>query len=454
MKKIVIFIDHDIIIRHFIDNGVLQGLEEAFELVFVFPENHKRVKRNIDELNLKSVRFIPIDNDRAHLWRRLYQHTVLNRLNRGLNSKMLYDFWLEVLGEKAFKETYKWSRPGFFQIYKWKTLRKIGRNAPLEQLLKELNPDIILHPTVLEGLFVSDLIDWGKRNQIPVVYLMNSWDNPSTKAMTIGVPDWLVVWGEQTRQHSINHLRIPPERVIAAGAAQFDVYKAPPEESKEDFRIRNGFQISDKIILYAGSSKGINEVQHLIRLDQAIESGELSPCKIIFRPHPWRGIIEGEPNFFDVHWNHVTFDPEMVEYYHLSREKNEIIPTKGIEYTHTLLNAIDLVVSPISTIMLESVMHGKPAIGYLPETDISKNFFLRTMANMNFMNEFFDMFDSGPYRKMEELIKKINEILSNDQKDIEDAVAKKADYFVRAEGGRYIDQVRKLLENISSRGLE
>ena len=31
---------------------------------------------------------------------------------------------------------------------------------------------------------------------------MNSWDNPSTKRSLIGNPDWLFVWGEQTKKHA------------------------------------------------------------------------------------------------------------------------------------------------------------------------------------------------------------------------------------------------------------
>ena len=33
-----------------------------------------------------------------------------------------------------------------------------------------------------------------KDKKIPLIVIMNSWDNPSTKRAVIGKPDWLLVW--------------------------------------------------------------------------------------------------------------------------------------------------------------------------------------------------------------------------------------------------------------------
>ena len=46
---------------------------------------------------------------------------------------------------------------------------------------------------------------------------MNSWDNPSTKQAVIGHPDWLLVWGQQTYDHSIKYLNMEKNRVIQFG---------------------------------------------------------------------------------------------------------------------------------------------------------------------------------------------------------------------------------------------
>src|SRR5438034_390593 len=83
--------------------------------------------------------------------------------------------------------------------------------AAHEALLGEEKPDVIVHPTVLEGLFVSDLIRWGRAHGVPTVYLMNSWDNPAVKAVAVGAPDRLVVWGEHSKQVAHERLGVPLE---------------------------------------------------------------------------------------------------------------------------------------------------------------------------------------------------------------------------------------------------
>jgi CDP-glycerol glycerophosphotransferase (TagB/SpsB family) len=451
MAKVAVFIDHDIIIRHFLLNGFLQQLESQHDLTFIFPKSHRRVKTEPQSLNLKSYRLIEIDEERVYLLRRLYQHHVLRNARTGLNKKFLYEFWKEALGRRTFIKTWINSFPVLYSLYKRKTLRKIGRNLALDQLLKEIEPDVIVHPTVLEGLFASDLIAWGKENKIPTIYLMNSWDNPSTKAMTLGHPDWLVVWGEQSKMHANVHLKMDKDRILTFGAAQFEIYRHPPSMTSEEFKKKLEIDAGAKIILYAGSSKQVKEVQHLIELEKAIEEGRLPPCYIVFRPHPWRGVVEGEVDFFSRSWKWVMMDPSMKEYYVESRKDSGKIYLPDINYTHTILSACDMLISPVSTILLEAALHDKPILAFLPEEDIDKNFFLRTMNNMIFMQEFFKKMECGPILTMDELIDKTRHILLtlNDHRISE--ICQKASYFVVSDPKGYLPQLNELISRVTSR---
>jgi CDP-glycerol glycerophosphotransferase (TagB/SpsB family) len=452
MAKAAVFIDHDIIIRHFLMNGFLQQLEKGHHLTFIFPKNHRRVKTDPQSLNLKSYRLIEIDEERVYLLRRLYQHHVLRNARTGLNKKFLYEFWKEALGRRTFTKTWINSFPVLYLLYKRKTLRKIGRNLALDQLLKEIEPDVIVHPTVLEGLFVSDLITWGKENKVPTIYLMNSWDNPSTKAMTLGHPDWLIVWGEQSKMHANVHLKMDKERILTFGAAQFEIYRHPPSMTSEEFKKKLGIDAEAKIVLYAGSSKRVKEVQHLIELERAIDEGRLPPCYIVFRPHPWRGVVEGEVDFFSCSWKWVIMDPSMKEYYVESRKDSGKIYLPDINYTHTILSACDMLISPVSTILLEAALHDKPILAFLPEEDIDKNFFLRTMYNMIFMQEFFQRMDCGPVMTMNGLIQKTKDILMNLNHVQKNQVREKSTYFVNSSSQSYIDQLDGLIHRLTPGG--
>ena len=49
----------------------------------------------------------------------------------------------------------------------------------------------MLHPSVLEGLFITDLTTATGKRGIPFLVLMNSYDNPSLKSLVVDPPDQL-----------------------------------------------------------------------------------------------------------------------------------------------------------------------------------------------------------------------------------------------------------------------
>jgi|GEM_PF-715932 len=393
MSRIAIFFDHDITIRHFLLNKALAPLEKNNEVVYVFPHHH-RVQCPIEELGFKQIRKIHVSQDRAYLYRRLYHASFLRLRRRSPEKKVLFRYWYEQLGRRPFWISWFFSWNLTYPFYRWWMLGRAGPYSELNQLLEEINPDIIIHPTVLEGLFVSDLIFWGRKHKIPTVYLMNSWDNPAAKAMLVGHPDHLVVWGEPAKKHAVEYMNFDPRTISCLGAAQFDLYRNPPQTSPEAFRKKLGIPSQNKILLYAGSSKGLNETRHLQMLEEAIESEQIKNCTVLYRPHPWRDYPNEEKDFFSVTFKHVIMEPSMVECYKASRTSSRLMVEKSdIHDTHTLLSAIDCLISPLSTILLEATIHGKPVMAYLPDEDMKKNTFLFSATFMVHFREFFEKVD-------------------------------------------------------------
>jgi len=391
MARLAVFVDHDIVVRHFVLSGVLAPLWQEHEVIFVFPENHRRVQIDLSQLPVPRYRTVPVSVERAHLYRRLYHATLLKNIRGGADHKVLMRLWRHLLGREAFVKSWVCSWPGTYSFYRWRMLGEIGENHALNQLLAEERPDVIIHPTVLEGLFVSDLIRWGKKHRMPTIFVMNSWDNPSTKAMMVGHPDRLVVWGEQTRKDAVQHMRTPVESVVCLGAAQFDLYRRPSKIPVAEYRQKLGVLEGTRVLMYAGSSKGLNESRHLLMLELAIEEGVLENCFVVYRPHPWRAYPEDEADFFSMTWKHVVLDPSMEACYRLSRTGQRIhIELADYEDTHVTLSAVDAVISPLSTILLEAALHGKPVAAYLPDEDMTQNNFIFTVANMSHFKDFFD----------------------------------------------------------------
>lgn len=301
-KKALVFIDHDLIIRHFIKSGAFHELEKSFDVTYIFNIDESTEKKwvftDIDSLGLQRVLRTGITRARMGSWHKLFAASVL-RNQRGTENYHPRKQLMAAISGRLHTEYYAFlSMPGIFPLFRWRFLSQQGMCQPLVDLIREEAPDVVIHPTVLAGYFVNELPFICKAMSVPLVMLMNSWDNPSAKALGTSRPDKLVVWGEQTRQHAIKYMRMPEADVLVFGAAQFQVYREPVKET--DAELRAMFRVPEDvpIILYGGASKGVHESKYLKLLDEVIETGVVPRCHVIYRPHPWRGELgEGKAAF-------------------------------------------------------------------------------------------------------------------------------------------------------------
>lgn len=440
------FIDHDILIRHFIRSGALVDIERNHDVTYVFPEHHRRVKTNLSELGLRRVRTVHVSETRAYRWRRLYHARILRSARRSPDRRLLEAFWRDSLGRRSYLRSWLASLPLIYTVYSLLVKYQNGANVSLEQLLRDERIDLVLHPTVLEGLFVTDLVRWGRSVRKPVVFLMNSWDNPSVKAMVTGYADRLVVWGEQTRRHAIEHLGWPADKIACLGAAQFELYARPVSQPRGELLRAAGLREDRRTLLYAGSSKGLNEVSHLREIEAAILSGRLPDWQVIFRPHPWRGVISDEPDFESFPWTRICLDPQMTEYYRASRRDRSLMFMANYGHTHDLLSAVDAVVSPLSTILLEAAMHARPVLAYVPEEEVKGNAFMTNVAQMRFFREFFERVGGGPCVSRDQFITACRALMAGAEAGTGTVMRERTQYFVVQTDRSYGEKVAELVD--------
>ena len=146
MAKIAVFIDHDIVIRHFVANEVLSDLEKEHDLFYVFPEKHRRVTVDLETLPVPRFRTVKVLETRAYHYRRLYHATVLKRMRSTKDKMVAFEVWRGMLGFRGFWESWFYSWPMTYEFYRKRMLDKIGDNLALHDLLKQEKPDLILHP--------------------------------------------------------------------------------------------------------------------------------------------------------------------------------------------------------------------------------------------------------------------------------------------------------------------
>ena len=453
MKKILIFIDHDIMIRHFILSGALKGLEKVYDVIYVFPERDTRIKIDVNSLTLPSVRFLPVSRARTSKLTQLAQIKTIQRSWFNPTFKQIRLAYQGVFDRRTYQKMVLLSLPLLYSVFRRKVLRAMPPFTELADLIAETRPAVILHPTVLHGLFISDLAAASKKANIPFVALMNSWDNPSTKAQVIRNPDWLAVWGEQTCQHAVEFMRFPRERIEILGAAQFDIYSRPAEKGRSEVAAGLDADPSLLLILYAGSSKGIDEMEQLLALDAAITQGDLPPAKIIFRPHPWRDPSHETLDFFEISWRNVVMDPSMKENYIGPKSKGEaIIHITDYADTHTILSACDLLIGNVSTILLEAAMHGKPVISFFNERDAqNRTSHFSAVLNQRYFRELLSGLEIPLCRSIDEVILHARSLLALSRDETFSARQRKASrYFADQDGRTYAERLLGFLKVVES----
>ena len=447
--KILVFIEHDIVIRHFIHSKVFHPLAAKHEVLFVFPEDgHKRVATDVAALDLGApfIR-LAVGQGRRKLWKRLFQVGHL-RWRRGRQQAAMRKFYWQALGWKAALMYSVLALPGVYRLYKRHIMAAMAARPyeGLEALIAEQRPDAIAHPSVLEGEYINDLVDACQRHDIPLTVIMNSWDNPSTKSAVVGNPDWLLVWGPQTRQHAIDHMGLAVAQIIEFGAAQFDVFRAEPRIDRAEFCRIHDIDPSAKILLYAGSSKGTDEFSHLVAIDDAIEAGRLGHAVAVYRPHPWGDGGRGGYRIAGHAWRHVRIESTMRAYLDGVSAGQSGITIPDYRHTHDVLASVDALVSPLSTIILEAALHGKPVLCFLPTDDGSADHFQMALPLVHF-EDMFRASEVHTAHGTETLIPALADLLAHiDDADFRARLAVMAEHFVRSFERPYGERIMEFLE--------
>lgn len=449
--KILIFIEHDVMIRHFVDSGVFNQLIAQNEVIFIFPEKgHKRVKRDVSSLSLNSsFRHLKINQKRQKIWKRLFQVDLL-RWKSGEEFKTLRTLHRVMIGWKATVHYSLLGIPGIYSIFKYRSFARISLepHLDLDRLIYKEKPDLLIHPSVLDGVFINDLIQLSKEKKIPLIVIMNSWDNPSTKRSMVGNPDWLLVWGDQTKKHAIEYAKMPPNRVINFGAAQFDIYRKPPRINRNTFCKMHGLRPETTIILYAGSSKETDEYAHLTLIDDAIDSGDFGDVAVVYRPHPWGNGGNGGERIFNNSWKNITIESTMLEYMEEVSKGNKFMSFPDYYDTHDTLSSVDVVISPLSTILLEGALHNKPVLCFLPFEDSDARHFQLAYS----LKHFEDMFKMKEFlvaNGYSELLPAITTLLErNKDNEFKLDLDLCCDYFVKSFENSYGDRLVEFCNDI------
>src|ERR1043166_950968 len=158
----------------------------------------------------------------------------------------------------------------------------------VSRLYEKYRPELV----IFTRLFGTNLhvIKEAQKRSIPVLCLVESWDNFVCKGPLSIVPDSMAVWNEGMVSEAQELHGFPRERVQVVGVPQFDLYtdRATFLERKEFFQA-HGLDPSKKLITYAASTEGFipNEPDICEIVYKTLNEERVGmPVQLMLRLHP------------------------------------------------------------------------------------------------------------------------------------------------------------------------
>jgi hypothetical protein len=234
----------------------------------------------------------------------------------------------------------------------WLT-RRIAVNADLERIAREVRPDIALLPCSAYDPLGNDVARLGKSLGFKTLFLVDNWDNLSSKSIFWAAPDFLGVWGEQSREHAAQIHSIDRGRVVLLGTPRFEAYYQVVKE-----RVKSPYPFP--YILFCGAALAFNELEALTLLDQELErnAATYGDLKIVYRPHPYRQERLCPDRFRQQDYRHVVLDQQMAATYY---ERGYPAPM-ALDYYPALLASAKAVVCPLTTMLVEALICRTPVL--------------------------------------------------------------------------------------------
>ncbi len=411
-ERVVVFLPNTNELQRFIHSGAFEELQRRFDLHYVLPKADS--ERMLSDNNIfvnNSYTVIDIPAARFSVWKTLFEASCVYyspksssfaiRVNPVLRSRSINLLkLLPVSARPAMHSFLSWLRDHGLVAKGWRKrcdyligvfdcqsreskilqltkkdpyntfvqekLAELGPSPEVMSVLSRANPHFCVIPSSLLDVFCNDVVWACEAGQIGCLVLQSGWDNMSSKGILLHKSPFVGTWGPQSIRHGESIQGIPKASMGSLGAPHYEFLVPASADTKREFRRKLGVSEHQTLLLFGGSFRQFDETEALEQLDRATEAGVLGDVKIVYRPHPWRATRSNETHFFDRTWKHVLFDPDMKERY--VREHQEPgyikrnVPMFDMSYLSKLVSSVDAVISPMSTLLLESMILQRPTM--------------------------------------------------------------------------------------------
>ena len=371
-KKIGIFITSKEYVRNFIDTGIVDKLSQNNEVHIFYNENlaiNKKKLTNCKSIakynNSKNENYQQFNN-RVNLWRnrkkaisfkaRILENYRIDKKRFIFSNKDNLIKHIFILVKKILSFFYdllnfciinilSWGI--FYHFYKYIFSNRIKINNSLLNAVKKKKIHLIVAFSSGHNADALDLIKIGKLDKIPSYFIIDNWDNLSSK-IYLGDenrPDYISCWGKQSQIHGekIHNLI----NIDSIGSARFDFYFKERNKKQKNF-------FDYPYILFLGTGLEWNENEALLILDNHIKKNKtkFKNLKIIYRPHPKKK--DSRDKFKAFNYKNILLDPQIL--------KTKIRDWPALEYYPKILSNCLFVVGGLTSMIIESTIFYKKYI--------------------------------------------------------------------------------------------
>lgn len=330
MKNIVISFTEGRVVRDWFDSGFIEKLiSNKFSVSAFTPA--ARVPSFVEKWDQEGINFFPIDG-----------------------------FFLEKkeLRTLAAQEHLVRSLPSLLPVFSFiENNLLMPPDLDIATTMENINPDLVVISNPMEH-YEYPVFSAAKKLKIPTLGVIRSWDN-LYKGLRIR-PNYLAVWNQINKEEACRLMKYDSSHVRVIGATQFDPYFSIDSNwTREELARAFKFDPSSPIITLAALGPFQHQYDETYLLDWLIaarEKGEIPPkSQIVCRLHPASRLAHFLPylKFPDVRLSYMTKHIPTLDW---TMTRDDIV------LVGNLLRHSDVVVSPGSTITLETAIFDTPII--------------------------------------------------------------------------------------------
>ncbi len=227
------------------------------------------------------------------------------------------------------------------------------------EVLDRYKPDLVFATDVLSSLDPRLMLETKARN-IPLVGMVRSWDNLTTKGLLPVIPDILVVNNTLLEGEAVRYHHISQNQIRVVGIPHYDRYvERRPVNSREQFYRSIGADLSKRLVLLAPLGDRFFDRNTFDRDTIEIVSGMIPEShQLLVRLPPadsvsLGGYIQNENVIFDRPGVHFANDPNFKKSEMQMRDDDHLIDS---------LYYCDVVVAVSTTLTIDAAVFDKPLI--------------------------------------------------------------------------------------------